>query len=432
MQNPHSPDTPAPAIGVTLGLLGAAYALSYVDRTILSLLVGPVRSDLQLSDTEFSLLGGLAFAVFYSTLGIPFGWWADRGDRLRIIALGIGAWSAATFACGFARTFGALFAGRIGVGVGEAALSPAAYSLIADTVPHARLGRALTLYSSAIYLGIGMTFVGGGLLVESLDGAGAQATFLGLSGWQLVFLIVGAPGLVLAPLVMLALREPRRRERAEVGSDGAAPLSALRGRRGFLALHFVGFALLTLVFNGYLAWEIELLLRNYGVGKAAGGLAVGLAILVFGTGGMLAGGRIADRLRARGDPRGAMTAAFRSAVALVPFAALSPMVPGAALAIALFAPIVFLSAFAFGCAVTALQLALPPRLRARVSAIYLLVVNLAGIGLGGTAVALLSDGVTGDLGTALSIVGGAAGVVAALVLHRACALAPADGTSGDA
>ena len=168
MSSRRSGKSPA-SVHAALALLTAAYVLSYVDRTIIALMVGPIRADLGLTDTQFSLLGGLAFAVFYSTLGVPFGWWADRGNRPRIVALGVFFWSVMTMLCGFARSFTGLFLMRVGVGVGEAALSPSAYSLIAETYPPNRVGRALSIYGTGIYLGVGLSFVLGGVLVDRLS-----------------------------------------------------------------------------------------------------------------------------------------------------------------------------------------------------------------------------------------------------------------------
>lgn len=408
--------------GLALALLTTAYVLSYIDRTILALLVGPIRADLGLSDTEFSLLGGLAFALFYSTLGIPLGWWADRGNRRTLIALGIALWSVMTVACGFAASFAALFAARVGVGIGEAALSPAAYSLIADLFPAERIGRALAIYGAGVYLGIGLSFLAGGWLVDALG----DVRVAGFAPWQLVFIICGAPGLLLAACVALFLPELRRAS----AKPAALPLAPhLRYAGPFLALHFTGFSMLTLAFNGYLAWLSEFFLRGFGWAKADSGAAIGATVLVAGIGGMLLGGHLSDLLRRRGDPRAAMTAALAGAALLFPFPLVATTTGSATLSLALFAPIAFLSAFCFGPAVVALQLATPPALRARVSALYLLVVNLTGIGLGGTAVALVSDRLLADearLGDAMALVAIVALLLATPLLWRARALMPAD------
>lgn len=436
MSSRRSLERPGSGSGhAALILLTAAYILSYVDRTIIALMVGPIRADLGLTDTQFSLLGGLAFAVFYSTLGIPFGWWADRGNRPRIVALGVGLWSLMTTLCGFAQSFAALFLMRVGVGVGEAALSPSAYSLIAETYPPDRVGRALAVYGTGIYLGVGLSFALGGVLVERLSALPAiELSGLGVfAGWQQVFLIVGLPGLLLAPLALLVLREPRhvRRPASDLpdtqrAADIAQPdlLGWLRQNRLFLLAHFFGFSALSLAFNGYLAWMAEFLLRTFALGKAESGFAIGIIVLTLGVGGMLAGGVAADWLRRRGDLKGALTAACGGAIVMTPFAAIAPLMPGATSSLLAFAPIMALSAFCFGPAVIALQLATPRDLRARVSAMFLLVVNLAGIGLGGTVVAAISDfwfGADGaHIGEALALAGGLSSLIGVplLILAR--------------
>ena len=401
-----------------LALLTAAYVLSYVDRTIVSLLVGPIKADLVLTDTQFSLLGGLAFALFYSMLGIPLGWVADRGDRRQLITIGIVLWSVMTIFCGLAPSFAWLFVARVGVGIGEAALSPAAYSLIAELYPADRVGRALAVYGSGVYLGIGLSFLVGGALVDALSG-----------DWRTMFVIVGAPGLLLAALVAWRLPETRRGPAAV--PQAIAPLMPhLERAWRFLALHFAGFSMLTLAFNGYLAWLAEHFLRSFGWAKTDSGIAIGSIVLVAGITGMLAGGAASDCLRARGDARGALTAALGGAVLLVPLPLIVTTTGSAPLSLAAFAPLVFLSAFCFGPAVVSLQLATPPPLRARVSAIYLLVVNLTGIGFGGTAVALVSDRLFVDeaqLGQAMALVGGAALLLAVPLLAAARRLMPKEG-----
>lgn len=407
-----------------LALLTVAYALSFIDRTILVLMVGPIRQDLHINDTEFSLLGGFAFGLLYALLGLPLGWWSDRGNRARIIALGIAVWSTMTMLCGLATSFAFLFAARLGVGAGEAALSPAAYSLIAETTPRERVGRAISIYATAIYLGTGLTFAVGGWLVERLTALPPRTLGSGwtLAGWQQVFLLVGAPGLLLAPLALKFL--PGGGDRTPSRSEPLPPLMPwLRENRRFVIGHFLGFSMLTIVYNGYLTWEAEFLLRNFGMPKSVGGLMMGAVILIFGTSGMLIGGMIADRLRNRGDTAGALTAAVRIAIVLVPFAVIGPLLPSPWLVIAALAPVLLLTSAAFGMALTALQLATPPQLRARVSAIYLLVVTLVGIAPAGTIVAALSDYVLGGggtrLGQAMALVGAIGAIVSIPLLRLA-------------
>lgn len=396
------------AAGTALALLTAAYVLSYVDRTILSLMVGPIRADLALSDTEFSLLGGLAFALFYSLLGIPLGWWADRGNRPRMIALGIVIWSGMTILCGFATGFSGLFAARVGVGIGEAALGPAAYSLIAELYPRHKIGRALAIYGAGVYFGIGISFAAGGWLIEQLGTSGGIG--LGLAPWQAAFVLVGAPGLILAPLIAILLHDPRSGHSAAPRPSGPALLPWLHAHWRFIAPHFLGFAMLTMAFNGYLSWGAEYFLRAFGWSKTSGGLALGLLVLFAGIGGMLSGGIVTDARTRAGDRRAPMSAALGGALAMLPFPLLATTTGSPWISLAALIPIIAGSAFCFGPAITALQLATPPGLRGRVSALYLLVVNLTGIGFGGTAVALVSDRLLADeglIGIAMALVAGA-------------------------
>lgn len=400
--------TNAPA-WVALALLTTAYIASYVDRTIITLLVGPIRADLAISDTEFSLLSGLAFALFYTILGVPMARLADRGDRPRLIAVGVFIWSLMTAAGGLARSFGQLFAARIGVGIGEAALSPAAYSLITDLTPRRRLGLALGVYGAGVYAGIGLTFVVGGAMIDALQRSGPQhVPLLGtLAPWQLAMLAAGLPGLLLSALLFLLLPEPRRTVAHRAQQCARLPLLPyLRTNAGFLAAHFIGFAMLTMVFNGYLTWLAEDFLREFGWPKARTGVALGSVILIAGVGGMLAGGAAIDWLARRGVVGVPLKVALAGAAALLPWPWWATLSDNPTTVLTGVAPIIFFSSFSFGPAVVSIQTDTPPGLRAQVSALYLFVVNLAGIGFGGTAVALTAGRLfAGKLGPAMALVG---------------------------
>lgn len=193
-----------------LGVLVLVYVFNFLDRQILAILAERIRADLGISDAQLGFLYGTAFAVFYAVFGIPLGRLADTWDRRRLIAIGLAAWSGMTILSGFARTFPQLAAARIGVGVGEASAAPAAYSLLSDWFPPARRATALAIYSSGIYIGAGLGLGIGGLVVDRWDAAwGSGPTPFGLRGWQVAFLVVGLPGLLLA-LWVATLREPVR------------------------------------------------------------------------------------------------------------------------------------------------------------------------------------------------------------------------------
>ena len=167
------PDYPNPVFAwYVVVVLFLAYTLSFVERQIMSLLIGPIKRDLMISDTQISLLHGFAFAIFYTILGIPLGRLADRKNRTIIISVGIFLWSFMTALCGLARSFWSLFMTRIGVGVGEATLSPAAYSMISDYFPKEKRGLAISLYSMGVFFGAGMAYILGGLVVKLASQAG--------------------------------------------------------------------------------------------------------------------------------------------------------------------------------------------------------------------------------------------------------------------
>ena len=404
-------------------VLMVAYTLSYIDRTIVDLLVGPIKADLGLTDTEFSLLRGLAFAVFYTLLGIPLGRLADQRHRGRLIAAGIALWSIATALCGAARSFPQLFAARMAVGVGEAALTPAAYSMIADSFPPERRGRAFGVYASGIYVGIGLAIIIGGLVVQAVSAQpSVNLPLLGeVRAWQAAFLVVGLPGLVVAAWI-LTIREPIRRVQP---GDAHAPtfraaFAFLGAHRGLFLAHFTGFALLTLLFNAITAWIPAYLTRVHGYAPGQIALSYGPTLLVFGSAGIFCGGWFADRLRKHGRVDAEIRAGIVGALCLWPFAATATLMPDAPLFFVMLAPLVFFASFPFAPAAAALQLVTPNRLRGQVSAVYLFVVNLTGIGLGGTITALLTDGLFGRddaVGYSMALVGVVAAPLAALVLR---------------
>jgi MFS family permease len=407
-----------------VAVLLVAYTLSFVDRTILTLLVEPIKRDLGLSDTQISLLHGLAFAIFYTALGIPIARLADRASRRNIIAIGIAIWSLMTAVCGVAKSFGQLFFARVGVGVGEAALSPAAYSMIADSFPEESLGRALGVYSSAIYAGAGIALLAGGAIAGAVAALPPREfAFLGtLYAWQLVFFIVGLPGLAVAAWVA-TLNEPMRIRRVNHEISSRAVMQHLGRHARAYSTHIGGFTLLAVVFNAYVAWMPSYLIRAFGWTIRDAAYALGLCMLVFGTSGIVMGGVSADRWRRAGVLDATIRVGIVSGVGLVPFTLSSTTLGSPWLSVACFAPLMFFSAYAFGAAVTGLQVITPSHLRAQVSAVFLFAVNLVGIGVGPTVVALLTDRVFADplrVGESLAWIGTMCAISGAALL--ACGL----------
>lgn len=390
-----------------VGVLTIAYIFAFIDRQILNLLVGPIRRDLHISDTKMSLLMGFSFAVFYSLFGIPLGRLADSRSRRTIIAVGMVLWSVLTAGCGLAQKFWHFLLLRMGVGVGEAALSPSAYSLIADYFPKEKRATAISVYSMAFYIGSGVAFLLGGLVVGF---ASAKASWsLPLVGairpWQVIFFIVGLPGAIFA-LFLYTVREPTRKgARMTRAADGQARVAQvpmrdvfayMRENRATFLCHNVGFALLAFSGYGSSAWIPTFLIRKYGWTGSEAGVAYGTIVCIFGTIGIVTGGRMADWLAQRGFRDATMRVGLIGSLAWLPTGMLFPLMPTGNWAIALLAPTVFLMSQPVGVAAAAIQEMMPNVLRGQASALYLFVINLIGLGLGPTAVAMMTDYVFHD------------------------------------
>jgi MFS family permease len=374
-----------------VGVLTLAYVFSFIDRQIFSLLVTPLRHDLHISDTQISLLQGLSFAVFYTFFGIPIGRLADIHSRRRIITLGLLAWSLLTTSCGLAHTFWQMLFLRMGVGVGEAALSPAAYSLITDYFPRRRLATAISVYSMGIYLGSGLSYAVGGLVVgwASTQAAWTLPLLGTVHSWQLIFLMLGLPGVAMVPL-LYTVREPDSR-RASGRRRTAVPLrqvlSYIRQNRGTVLLHNTGFGLLALSGYAGAAWIPEFFHRSFQWSIRSAGLAFGVSVGIFGSLGIIGAGWVADRLRARGRANANLLVGAAAATLLIPVACAVFLTRSPMWALGLLAPLVLLQSAPFGVAPAAIQEMMPADMRGQASAIYLFVINLIGLGLGPTVVA---------------------------------------------
>ena len=362
---PENNSWPNPRVGwYAISILFVAYIFSFADRYILSLLIQPIKQDLALSDTSVSLLHGLAFAIFYTIMGVPIGRLADRHSRRIIVATGVALWSAMTVICGLARNFGQLFAARIGVGVGEAALSPAAYSMIADLFPPHKLGRAMAVYSAGAMVGGGLAFIIGGMVVQAI--LNTPEIVLPLIGtvrsWQLSFIVVGLPGLVIAAL-MFTVKEPLRRIAEAVSVDRSPPIGAVF--KFFFASwriyvpHFLGFTMLAVVFNAVLAWMPTFMLRTFEMPVGQAGPALGVLLLSMGSAGMIAGGWQADRLLKNGHADATLRVGIMAGLGSAPFAITAPLMNTPTLALIFCAPLFFFATSGFGAAVAALSQVTP-------------------------------------------------------------------------
>jgi len=395
---------PAASSYYALSVLLLAYILSFIDRNIMSVLVGPVRAHFDISDFQFSLLHGMAFTLFYIILGLPIGWLADHYSRKWIITSGVFFWSVMTLLCGVAKSFAGFFTTRVGVGVGEATLSPAVYSILGDYFPPQKLRWATAIFAMGITLGSGLSYKIGSWLYQWLS----QQDFSGiplievLSAWQLTFIAVGLPGFIVV-LLLLAVREPQRISATQEGeSSQAASVSVhqvahhLRNHWQAYGALFFGVCMMAIIGYGTLGWYVEFLIRSYGMSRLDAGNAMGNIFIIAGTGGTFAGAAFATWLQKRGFSDANLRVTCIAASALIIPAVAAPLMPDAQSSIALTWLVVFMHYTHFGVAMAALQLITPNRMRAQTSALLLFATNLFGLGLGVTVIAFFTDFVFAD------------------------------------
>lgn len=425
----NEPDYPKETYAwYVVGVLMVVYIFSFMDRQILNLLVDPIKNDLGITDTQVSYLGGLAFALLYTIAGIPIGRLADSKNRKIIISIGLAFWSFCTMLCGAATKYLWFFTARMGVGVGEATLSPSAYSMISDMFKPTRIALAISIYAAGIYIGSGLSLVFGASVIQWAQGLGDVSLPLvgAVEPWQMVFFVIGFPGLLFT-FVVLTVKEPVRRglrkvkEEKPVESVPFLQVFSYIGRNWKTFLyHNVGFAFCSFISYGASAWIPSFLIRVHGLTPAQAGYSYGTVIAIFGTLGIIFGGWLADKLAAKGYKDSKMRVGLIAALLHIPFGIIYPLLPSAEWVIIVLAPSVFTVAMPFGVAPAAIQEMMPNRMRAQASAVYLFVLNLIGLGLGPSAVAWCTDLVYGDpmqVGMSLLWVSTLFGVVASVLLY---------------
>lgn len=389
----------------SLGILLFLSIFSFIDKSIISLMVGPIKADLGISDFQIGMLQGFAFAFFYAISGIPIGWALDRFPRRFIVYCGVTLWSLAAASCGLARDYSQMLVARFGVGVGEATLTPASHSMLSEIFPKRRLTTALAIFSLGASIGNGIAMLLGGFVVDWAQQGAFAGLFGTLPGWRVVFLLTGLPGIVLAFLIFLV---PDTRKLAGAVAPTKTPVRAVvafaRQRRIFLTCHFLGFGCVTLMAYATVSWLPTYLIRIHDWTTSQAGAAMALSAVVSGAGVVLNGVIAEAMLR-----RGILDAHFRyycwaAAVAgvagVVAFQLASPVLTVVIGTVAL-----ALCAMS-GAAAGALQLIVPPQIRGMASAMFLLVVGLLGSGAGPVVVAVITDFVVKDearIGTSLSI-----------------------------
>ncbi|GAB5457823.1 MAG: MFS transporter [Henriciella sp.] len=384
-------------------MLCLASIMSYVDRQIINLLVEPIKADLGINDTQIGLLQGFSFVLIYAVAAIPVAWVADFGRRTTVIIIGIVCWSMATFFCGLATTFIMLFIARSLVGLGEVTLTPSGYSLIGDYFPKERVGLAISLFTGTGFFGSGLAYIIGGRVVEALSDHGAYTLPLigAVQPWQLVFMIVSIPGLLLAALFFLVKEPPRQSvvevdAMAEKRASFVALLNHIKNNARLFAGLFFGFALMASATYAIVNWVPTFLARVHGWTPGQIGDWFGPVLMFSSTLGVFTGGIIASTLMSRGVASANMLVAIAAGLIAIIFAILFPLAGSGEMALFLLIPTLFFAAMPFGCGTATLPLVTPNRLRAQVVAVYLLVANLLGLTLGPTGVGLLTDYVFKD------------------------------------
>lgn len=405
LANKDYPSTPY--AWYTVGLLLVVYTVSFIDRQIMGLLGPQIIRDFKLSDTQFGLLSGMGFAVFYTLFGLICARISDSRSRVGLIAIGLALWSLMTAASGLARSYSHLFLLRIGVGVGEATLGPAANSIVADSFPKEKLSTALSVYSMGLPIGSGLAFLVGGLLIEAaaslpeivVPGVGALTT------WQKTFLVVGLPGLPLA-LIVMRLKEPHRRD--VVGDGGSLPVSEvfafLKTRARALTAVILGVSVNAAIGFGTFIWIATYMGRYFQVPSTEVGLVFGLIALTTGPVGLILFGRIADRYARAGVKDGMVRTLMIIPMGFFVPSVLFPLADDLTTAWILLAVANFFLAAPTGVAYAAMQVITPNQMRGQIVALYILSTNIIGYGGGAFLFGYLSDQF-GSLQTAFLIFG---------------------------
>jgi len=353
-----------------LFVLTIANTLAFVDRQVISLLVDPIRDTIGATDIEIGLLQGLAFALLFAVFGLPAGRLVDTQNRKLILAGGIMVWSLATIACGTMGSFAGLFMARIFVGVGEATLAPAAYSMIADQFDKRVLGRALAVYQSGIYLGSAIAFIGGGILFQNASEAGSLTVpLLGeLNAWQQVFVIVGLPGFA-AVILIAFLKEPERKSRSAPPSLGKV-FAYIRHHFAAYGWMTIGMAAFGSLGYGLNAWAPAAAERTFGLATDIVGRGLGIAVLGGSLSGIIVGGLLADSLATRHGGHMRLVLLMIAGILIAPIAFFAATASQPRTALMATGLLFFLAAMPFSAGVAALQAITPSAMRGQISALY--------------------------------------------------------------
>jgi MFS family permease len=404
---------------LTTAFLTACFTLSYMDRHVLSLLVEPIKQSLGLSDTQIGLAQGLSFSIFYVIASLPLARLSDRGHRPRIMSACIAVWCSMTALCGLVTNFWQLLLARIGVASSEAGLPPAALTMLADMNDAKGLARANSIFMLAPYLGGGLALMGGGAVyawVQTLD--------LSMEPWRWVFLIIGAPGLLAAALMLLVAEPRRERPAAPTKSSFKELAQFLRTDLSFYACYVLAISMLVMMLNAIVSWMPAVLMRSFHIEPKAAGALFGPTFLIAGIAGTLIAGQVISKA-SDSHARGTVERIFRymrlSVWIALPAAAIAPLAPSSSLQIAVIAVAIFCVSSVNSLSSMPFLLLVPTHIRAQAVAFLALVTALVGTGLGPTLVGVLSDALSfteRPLPNALACVGVTAATIAAFLLQR--------------
>ena len=400
---------PASKAWWTVGILTVLYWFGTLDRQVSALLVPEIKKALQLTDFELSMVQGVAFGAAYMIASPVTGWLVDRYSRRWILFGGVVGWSIAAAASGLSRTFGQLFGARAGVGAFESTLNPTSYSLLSGLFPPGKLALPISIYVLGGNLGSGMSFLAGGAVAAWIaTAAPVSLPLLGeLADWQVAFIVTGLPGLLLAPLALLA-SDRRAHVTSEVRHASGFPDLWRHMRRypGFFLTHNLGFAIVQAIVVGLQSWNAAYLSREFGWSVSKMGLVLGSAQLIVALGGLAFHGWLVDRLFSRGRKDAHFHYLMVMTVLALPCAVAAYMVPSAVGMIVLYNLAYFFIMGYASVGPAALQMATPEDLRGKASSIYMIVVTIIGVILGPIFVASFTDFVFADeakLGHAMAL-----------------------------
>jgi len=375
--NQQQGSAPSPRANVVLALLLLAYIFNFLDRQMLGILAGPIKADLQLSDAQFGAIGGLAFALLYSVLGVPLAMLADRTRRSWVIAGALTVWSAFTALCGTAVTYGQLFFYRLGVGVGEAGGVAPSYALIADYFEPKRRARALAIYSLGVPLGLAGGTLAGAYIASWID-------------WRAAFLVMGVAGILLAPVMLIFVRDRPRPAGQRADAEPLLRTFPIVARKPTFWLMAVAASCSSLCGYGLALWTPSIMIRSFGFNLLDTAHFFASLVLIGGTVGVFAGGWLADRL---GQADRSWYAKLPAIAWLItaPTFFFGLMSPSAWMAWPLLLIPNALNILWLGPVTTAVQHLVPRHLRSTASASFLLINNFIGLGIGPLLMGALSD-----------------------------------------